>query len=84
MVGNSLGWGFFWRGGVIKIGKQFFKKVKNKYLPKFEVLMSKQAFCPCPVMLFFCCLFGVLFWFVFYCIVSKCGREQSHVPSLLL
>lgn len=51
---------------MIKIEKQFQKKktVKNKYLPKFKVLMSKQAFFPCPVMLFFVCL-GFCFGFFF-------------------
>lgn len=80
---NSLGWGFFGGEGGDKDRKAILKNVKNKYLPKLKVLMSKQAFCPCPVMLFFC-LFGVLFWFLFYCVISKCGGEQSHIPSLLL
>lgn len=84
MIEKSVGFFFEGRGDKDrKAIKERKKEVKNKYLPKFKVLMSKQAFCPCPVMLFFC-LFGVLFWFLFYCIISQCGREQSHIPSLLL
>lgn len=54
-------WIFFCRGEGwgLKIENSFQGKVKNKYLPNLKVLMSKQAFCPCPVLLFSLSLGGV-------------------------
>lgn len=62
---------------MIKIEKQFQKKKgkKNKYLPKFKVLMSKQAFSPSPVMLFVVVVVSLGFCFGFF--FTAPGRAMS-------
>lgn len=80
MLGNSFGF-FFGGRGALKIEKRFQKKkVKNKYLPQFTVL-SKQAFCPCPVLLFlFVWGFSIIFFFLLHYL--QAWQEAEPHPQL--